>query len=109
MVSHRLDTRQVKLLVHSATPLLSVLNQLTLLYEEESKRHAVLLRRQLRRVMEDIQLIAKQARIVSFNAQVSAVRAGDAGREFSVVAKEMIAITSKIDVLVEAAVKESVA
>lgn len=96
-------------LVRSATPLLAVLNGLTLVYEEQSKRHAVILKKQLLGMMTDIKTIAKQARMVSFNAQIVAARAGDAGKEFSVVASVLSNITGEIDDLVQEALSGSVA
>lgn len=96
-------------LVGSATPLLAVLNRLTAIYEEESKRHAIVLKKQLHGIMSDIKTIAKQARMVSFNAQIVAARAGDAGREFSVVANVLTGITGEIDELVHEAMNGSAA
>jgi hypothetical protein len=90
-------------LVRSATPLLSVLNGLTLVYEEQSKRHAQAQRRKMHDMMGDIKTIARQARMVAFNAQIVAARAGPAGKEFSVVASTMTNITAEIDDLVHAA------
>ena len=58
--------------------------------------------------MGDIQSIAKQARIVSFNAQIIASRAQASGREFAVVAAELSDITGRIDELVREAVRSSV-
>ncbi len=90
-------------LVRGATPLLSVLNGLTLVYEEQSKRHAQTQRRELNQMMGNVKTIAKQARMVAFNAQIVAARAGEAGREFSVVAGSMSCITAEIDDIVHAA------
>jgi hypothetical protein len=95
-------------LVQSGTPLLAVLNQLTQVYEELSKRHAQQVRKQLHGVMTDIEAIAKQARMVSFNAQIMAARAGSAGREFAVVAGVLTDVTEKIDGLVRQALKNPV-
>lgn len=89
-------------LVRSATPLLSVLNGLTLVYEEQSQRHAQAQKRQLHDMMGDIKTLSRQARMVAFNAQIVAARAGDAGREFAVVAATMTGITAQIDDLVHA-------
>ncbi len=96
-------------LVKSATPLLSVLNGLTLVYEEQSKRHAQVQKRQMLDMMGDIKTIAKQARMVAFNAQIVAARAGEVGKEFSVVASTMTTITAEIDDLVHAALNSSLA
>jgi hypothetical protein len=90
-------------LVRSATPLLAVLNALTLVYEEQSKRHAIAQRKQMNEMMGDIKTIAKQARFVAFNAQIAAARAGDMGKEFSVMASAMTNITGEIDILVQQA------
>jgi hypothetical protein len=96
-------------LVRSATPLLSVLNGLTLVYEEQSRRHAQAQKRQLHDMMGNIKTIARQARMVAFNAQIVAARAGQAGKEFAVVAGTMTSITAEIDDLVHAALDSSLA
>ena len=96
-------------LVRSATPLLSVLNGLTLVYEEQSRRHAQLQKRQLQVMMGDIKTATKQARMLAFNAQVMAVRAGAAGKEFAIVANNMTAVTGEIDDLVHQALSGSLA
>ncbi|MGH8809662.1 MAG: methyl-accepting chemotaxis protein [Noviherbaspirillum sp.] len=96
-------------LVLNATPMLAVLNRITQVYEDLAKRHAVQMRKQLRGIMADIESIAKQARMVSFNAQIVAARAGQAGREFSVVAGVLSDITGEIDGLVRAALNSSAA
>jgi hypothetical protein len=96
-------------LVRGATPLLSVLNGLTLVYEEQSKRHAHAQKRQLQELMGDIKTIARHARMVAFNAQIVAARAGTVGREFAVVASTMTNVTSEIDKLVQEALSSSLA
>jgi hypothetical protein len=96
-------------LVEAATPLLTTLNRLTQLYEDLARQHAAAARKQLKAVMGDIELIAKHARIVSFNAQVVAARAGHSGREFAVVSGELTHITGKLDGLVREAVRSAVA
>ena len=58
--------------------------------------------------MSQIKAISMQARIVSFNAQVVASRAGTSGREFSVVAAELSQINGRIDELVREAMRSSV-
>jgi hypothetical protein len=98
----------VDALVAGATPLLAVLNQLTQIYEEESRQHALRMKKKLQSVMTDIETIAKQARMVSFNAQIIAARAGNAGREFAVVASVLSNITAEIDELVHEALNGTV-
>jgi hypothetical protein len=94
-------------LVESTTPLLAVLNSITLLYEMEARQHASLAKSQLLDVMTEIKAIAKNAKIVAFNAQVIAARAGTEGSEFSVVANVLSSITSEIDQLLQAALAKS--
>ncbi|HZV99295.1 MAG TPA: type IV pili methyl-accepting chemotaxis transducer N-terminal domain-containing protein [Methylophilaceae bacterium] len=91
----------------SATPIVGLLNRITVIYEEEFRRHAHLQKKQHHGMMNNIQDIAKQARIVSVNAQIIAARAGSAGREFSVVATTLSNITGEIDDLVRVALKNS--
>jgi hypothetical protein len=90
-------------LVQLTTPVLAVLNQITAIYEEQSKRHAVQMKKQLRTVITDIETIAKQAKMVSFNARVIAARAGTAGKEFAVVAGVLSNITTEIDDMIRTA------
>jgi len=96
-------------LVESATPLLATLNKLTQLYEDLARQQAASAKKQLTAVMGDIEQIARHARIVSFNAQVVAARAGHSGREFAVVSGEFTQITGKLDGLVREAVRSAVA
>jgi hypothetical protein len=96
-------------LVEAATPLLTTLNRLTQIYEDLARQQAASAKKQLTAVMGDIEQIAKHARIVSFNAQVVAARAGASGREFAVVSGEMTHITGQLDGLVREAVRSAVA
>jgi hypothetical protein len=95
-------------LVEAATPLLATLNRLTQIYEDLARQQAASAKKQLTAVMGDIELIARHARIVSFNAQVVAARAGTSGREFAVVSGEFTQITGKLDGLVREAVRSAV-
>jgi hypothetical protein len=90
-------------LTRDVTPILDVLNQLTTVYEEQAKRHALLMRKQLRGIITDIESFAKQAKMVAFNARVVAARAGHAGKEFAVVAGVLSSITTEIDDMVRVA------
>lgn len=94
-------------LVAAASSILPVLNQLTQLYEELAQAHERRVKKQLNHTMANIESIAKQARMVSFNAQIVAARSGDAGREFSVVAAVLSEITGQIDDLVRQVVRHS--
>jgi hypothetical protein len=96
-------------LVKETTPLLAVLNQITGIYEEQSRKHSRLMRDQLRGIMTDIETIAREAKMVAFNARIVAARSGQAGREFSVVAGVLSNITGEIDELVKAALNGTAA
>ena len=99
----------LKDLIASTTPLLAVLNSITAVYEKEARSHANSVKNQLQDVMSEIKDISKQAHMVAFNAQIIASRAGNAGKEFSVVANVMTSITSEIDKLVQAALTRAAA
>ncbi|MYM81663.1 methyl-accepting chemotaxis protein [Duganella sp. FT50W] len=90
-------------LVRITTPVLAILNTITSIYEEQAKRNARLMRKQLRGVITDIETINRQARMVAFNARIVAARAGQAGKEFSVVAGVLSNISGEIDEMVAAA------
>ena len=92
-------------LVQFTTPLLAILNQITAVYEEQSKRHARLMRHRLRTIMTDIETIAREAKMVAFNARIVAARAGESGKEFAVVAGVLSRITTEIDDLVKVALE----
>jgi hypothetical protein len=90
-------------LVRITTPTLGILNTITGIYEEQAKQNARKVRKQLRGVITDIETINRQARMVAFNARIVAARAGQAGKEFSVVAGVLSNITGEIDEMVSAA------
>lgn len=90
-------------LVRITTPTLAILNAITGIYEEQAKQNARQVRKQLRGVITDIETINRQARMVAFNARIVAARAGQAGKEFSVVAGVLSNITGEIDEMVNAA------
>lgn len=87
----------------AASAIVAILNQITMTYETESRRCELVRRKKQESLMHSIQNIAKEAKIVSFNAQVIAARSGDAGKEFAVVASVMTNITNEIEQLVAAA------
>ena len=94
-------------LVRNGTRLLSVLNGLTLVYEEQSKRHTQLQKRQLQAMLGNIKTVARQARIVAFNGQIVAARAGQPGEQFAALARTMTSVTTEIDELARAALSSS--
>lgn len=101
------NSAAVEILGRQATPLVNLLNQITQVYETEARRHAKSQQKQYKDLMGNIQQIAKHARIVSVNAQIMAARAGEAGKEFSVVAGVLSGITEEIDNLIVSALASS--
>lgn len=91
-------------LVQSTTPLLVTLNHLTTLYEQEARAHAKDMANQLHGALDEIRSISKQAQVVAMNARIVAARAGAAGREFAVVATELISITTDIETILQTAI-----
>ena len=90
-------------LVRITTPTLAILNTITSIYEEQARQNARMVRKQLRGIITDIETINRQARMVAFNARIVAARAGQAGKEFAVVAGVLSNITGEIDEMVNTA------
>lgn len=88
-------------LIQSTTPLLATLNALTAIYETEARNHAKKTENQLLGAMQEINRISKHAQIVALNARIVAAGAGPAGREFAVVATELIGITTEIETVLQ--------
>ena len=84
-------------LVGHADRILAALNTATTAFDEVSKAHSSALKKELSGIVDDIQSVAREAKVVSFNAQVIAARAGVQGREFAVVANVLSDITGEID------------
>ena len=61
-------------LVQSGTPLLAILNGLTLVYEEQAKRHTLAQKKQLQENVLKINLLARQARLLAFDGQMDGSR-----------------------------------
>jgi uncharacterized protein YoxC len=91
-------------LVASTDPVLEALNTVTLAFDNIFKGKSDLLLKELTGIVSDIQTVAREAKVVSFNAQVMAARAGQHGREFAVVANVLSGITNEIDGLSRKAV-----
>lgn len=90
-------------LVACTTPLLATLNSITAIYEQEARNHAKQVESHLHGAIDEIKTISKQAQVVAINARIVAARAGSAGREFALVASELISITSDIETILQTA------
>ena len=77
--------------------ILEALNTATTAFDEVSKAKSEAMMKELAGIVGDIQSVAKEAKVVSFNAQIMAARAGQHGREFAVVANVLSDITGEID------------
>ena len=89
--------RSLNALVTSTDSVLEALNTATSTFDNIAKGKATLLMTELTGIVSDIQTVAREAKVVSFNAQVMAARAGQHGREFAVVANVLSGITADID------------
>ena len=77
--------------------ILEALNTATTTFDEVTKAKSEAMIKELAGIVGDIQSVAKEAKVVSFNAQIMAARAGQHGREFAVVANVLSDITGEID------------
>lgn len=84
-------------LVESTDGVLEALNTATTAFDQVSKAQSETWMKELAGIVDSIQTVAREAKVVSFNAQVMAARAGQHGREFAVVANVLSGITSEID------------
>ena len=84
-------------LVESTDGVLEALNTATTAFDQVSKAQSETLMKELAGIVASIQTVAREAKVVSFNAQVMAARAGQHGREFAVVANVLSGITNEID------------
>lgn len=103
----RLTDAAQSAVVDASSALLSVLTQITQAYEQEAHQLSRAQQAQRARLNEEIQSVAREARVVAFNAQVSAHRAGPGGREFAVVAARMATITEEVEQLVKASMSSA--
>jgi Methyl-accepting chemotaxis protein (MCP) signalling domain len=83
-------TRALSELVATADDVLDALNVATSAFDQIARHNET-------ELVTDIQSVAREAKVVSFNAQVIAARAGEQGRGFSVVANVLSDITHEID------------
>lgn len=91
-------------IVNSTDEVLGALNQATSTFDTIAKAKSDRLFKELGTIVSDIHTIAREAKIVSFNAQVIAARAGQQGREFAVVANVLSGISTEIDGLTQKAI-----
>ncbi|MCX7279458.1 MAG: methyl-accepting chemotaxis protein [Burkholderiales bacterium] len=84
-------------LVEQTDVVLDALNKATTAFDDISRSKSDSMKRELTGIVSDIQNVAREAKVVSFNALVIAARAGSFGREFAVVANVLTGITGKID------------
>jgi methyl-accepting chemotaxis protein len=93
----RRTTAVLESIVDSTDGVLEALNMATTAFDVVTKAKADLLFKELTGIVSDIHTIAREAKVVSFNAQVMAARAGQQGREFAVVANVLSGISTEID------------
>ena len=84
-------------LVEGTDAVLDALNRATTTFDQIFKTRSESLMKELAGIVASIQTVAREAKVVSFNAQVMAARAGQHGREFAVVANVLSGITNEID------------
>lgn len=92
----RLD-QSISELVEHTDRILEALNTATTAFDEIITAKSAAMMKELAGIVGDIQSVAKEAKVVSFNAQIMAARAGSHGREFAVVANVLSDITGEID------------
>ena len=92
-------SKHVAQLIGYTDQVLDALNIATTSFDNIQKSSSAAIAKELTGIVGDIQSVAKEAKIVSFNAQVMAARAGVHGREFAVVANVLSGITGEIDQL----------
>lgn len=101
MGGHR---EQVDALVAHATPLLELLQEITLAYQHEMRGiEATTLKRQAD-IVEQLGSISMHANIVALNARIAAARAGQYGREFAVITTVLADIIKEMDQLIHSVV-----
>jgi methyl-accepting chemotaxis protein len=106
----RQDRRQAEsldALVAQADGVLDPLNRVTSAFDAVARTRQEAVARELGRIVSSIQGVAREAKVVSFNAQVVAARAGQHGREFAVVAQVLASIAGQVDDLSLQAVRLS--
>lgn len=91
------DPEAARQLIGAATPMLARLNRLTELFEADARASAQASRARYTDLLDDIRRIAGEAKFITMNARIMAARAGDAGREFAVVAARLAEVSGEIE------------
>lgn len=86
-------------MVSSVDGVLQALNAATSAFDQISVAKEASIMKELKGIVGDIQSVAREAKVVSFNAQVIAARAGSVGKEFAVVANTLANISTEVDTL----------
>lgn len=90
----------VEALVAQGTPLLELLQEITLAYQHEMRGIEAAAHRRQAAIAEQLSSISMQANIVALNARISAARAGSYGREFAVITTVLADIIKEMDALI---------
>lgn len=99
--SARTDRGAIDALVAQATPLLELLQQITLAYQNEMRGVEQAASKRNAELAERLGHISMQANIVAINARISAGRAGPYGREFAVVTSLLAEIVKEMDGMIQ--------
>ena len=91
-------------LVVQATPLLELLQEITLAYQQEMRSIETASLKRQRDIAEQLGNISMQANIVALNARIAAARAGQFGREFAVITTVLADIIKEMDQLIHSVV-----
>ena len=98
---------RVDALVAQATPLLELLQEITLAYQNEMRGIEAAVQRRQAAIAEQLSSISMQANIVALNARISAARAGTYGREFAVITTVLADIIKEMDTLIYSVVDQN--
>ncbi|WP_207005375.1 type IV pili methyl-accepting chemotaxis transducer N-terminal domain-containing protein [Trinickia mobilis] len=101
---HAASGEQVDALVMQATPLLELLQQITLAYQNEMHGIESAARKRQAEIADQLGSISMQANIVALNARIAAARAGQYGREFAVITTVLADIIKEMDQLIHSVV-----
>jgi hypothetical protein len=88
-------------LVAQASPLLALLQDITLAYQHEMRGVEAAARKHQNEIAERLAGISMQANLVALNARISAARAGHYGREFAVITTVLADIIKEMDALIQ--------